>query len=103
MQYSLHIDDFQLSDSDQELLDKKLNRFEKRLQPPYVADVNFSRESHQNKGDTIRCAINIKHGKKLHHAERICATVQDALDQVLDALEKELDKEKSKEKSARHN
>ncbi|MFA6700989.1 MAG: ribosome-associated translation inhibitor RaiA [Thiomicrospira sp.] len=101
MQYSLHIENFQLSDADRDLLDKKLERLEKRLQTPYTTDVHFSHDTHHNRGDTVRCTINIEQGKKLLHAERTRETAQDALDEVLEALGKELEKQKSKDKAAR--
>jgi ribosomal subunit interface protein len=101
MNYSLQTQHIELSDADRDLIEKKMQRFEKRLQPPFVIDIVFSLDTHHATGDITSCRINIHHGKNTFHAERTGATAQDTLDSCLDALEQELAKNRDKSISLR--
>lgn len=96
MQYILSSDNVALTDADRALLDKKLNRLQKHLSPPYVTDIRLEHDTHHQTGKVIRCRITIEQGKSVMHAKRTAATVQDALDQTIEALEQVLKKHRAK-------
>ena len=95
MKYNLQ-SDLDFSTADQRLLDKKMNRIGKLLEPPYTIDLRFKRDTHHATGNVVTCTINIKQGKKVHHAERSGENPQNALDQVLQAMRQELKKHHDK-------
>lgn len=102
MQFNLSSKHIELTDTDKELMQEKLDRIEKHLVPPFTVDVMCSHSTHHNKGDdVVGCRINITQGKKVIHAEREADTVQDALDACIKALKRELIKLREKENDFR--
>lgn len=96
MQYRLDTQNIDLSETDKELMSKKIDRLEKYVETPYVMDVRFVRNTHHQSGDVFKCIINLEHKKDVMHAERDGENVQIALDEALEALQQELKKEKDK-------
>lgn len=87
-----------MGDEDRAMMDKKLSRLKKHLLPPYTMDVRCTHSTHHAKGDVVDCTVNIEQSGKVFHAQRSSSTIQDALDEVIEALEKELGKEHDKRK-----
>lgn len=102
MKYSLRTENFTLSDFDREQLDKKMERLNKHLIPPFTVDVALLHDTHHNKGQVVTCRINVEHGKKVLHAERTGQSAQDAVDESLVAIKRELEKEHDKKKDHRN-
>lgn len=98
MKYNLHCENLELSDFEQTELDKKIERIEKHLQPPFIVDVTLHHDGHHLKGAVVTCRINVEQGKKLFHVERTGSTAADVLDAVLDALKNELERDHDKRK-----
>jgi len=98
MKYTLHTHHIELTEADSALLDKKLDRLAKHLQPPFTASIGLRRDAHHRSGEIITCTANITHGGKTLHAERTANTIQDATDEVVQALLHELAKEHGKAK-----
>lgn len=98
MHYSLSLEHLRLGGEDNSMIDKKLDRLHKHLLPPFTTDVRLVRSRHHAKGDVIACTVNIEQGGKVFHAERSASTIQDALDEVIDALQKELGRAHDKRK-----
>ena len=98
MTYNLHCENLDLSDFERTELDKKIDRIEKHLHPPFMVDVVLHHDAHHLKGAVVTCRINIKQGKKLFHVERTGSTAADAVDEVLNALKNELEREHDKRK-----
>ncbi len=96
MKYSITTQHIELSEVDLSLLDKKLERMEKYLTPPFHTDVVLRHDTHHRTGITVTCIINIKQGKAVFHAERAGESVQEALDEVIGVLKKELQKKREK-------
>lgn len=90
MKHSLRLEHIELSDTDKEALETKLNKLEKHLETPYVTDVTISHDTHHVNGKVIRCTIVIEQGKHLFRAERSEETVQNAIDSAVSALQSEL-------------
>lgn len=101
MQYTFHSENIKLSETDETLLQKKLERLEKHVQTPYQTDVHILANKHHLKGDVITCSINIEQGQRVFHAERTSDTIQNALDETLDALQQEIGKQRDKELTRR--
>lgn len=97
MKYALQTTHLELSEADRVLLDKKVNRLDKLLKPPYTTTIRLQHDTHHTKGNVITCTINIDHGKHVFHAERVAGSVQDALDEVIEALQQELKKNHDRE------
>lgn len=98
MKYNLTTQHITITEQDHELLDKKLNALLKHLVPPYVTDVLVKKDQHHSKGDIITCSIRIKHGQHVSHASRERDTVQNALDEAIEAIRRELKKIQDKDK-----
>lgn len=98
MKYSLRSHNLTLTDLDQEQMDKKLDRIKKHLMPPYVMDVSVTREVLKSEGESVTCIINVEQGKRVFHAERTENTLQNSLDEAIDAISNELKKEHDKKK-----
>lgn len=96
MKYSLTTKNLELTPSDLNLLDKKLERLEKYVRPPFQVDVVLRRDRHHLSGETVMCKINIEQGRTVSHGERQGETVQEALDEVIAALKKELIKSRQR-------
>jgi ribosomal subunit interface protein len=101
MKYSLSTKNIELTEADQERLDEKLGRLSKYLIPPFHPQVLVQQERHHRSGATIRCRINIVQAGTVLHAERMGATVQEALDEVSAALKRELIKRRDKRRLRR--
>ncbi len=97
MQYQLRTEHIELTSSDQEQLDKKLDRLHKHLKPPYITDITFIRDTHHRTGNIITCIINVQQGKDMYHAERSNGDIQTALDQALKAIGQEMKNNHDKE------
>lgn len=98
MQYTLSLQHITLSDTDEQLMNEKLDRLEKHLLPPFTSHVRFTRNTHHLKGDVVKCIVTINQGKEVFHAEREASNIQDALDEVISALNKNLGRAHSKRK-----
>jgi ribosomal subunit interface protein len=90
MKHSLTLEHIEISESDREKLEEKLDRLYKHLVPPYEIDALIAHDTHHTQGDVIRCRINIEQEGKVYHAERSEGSVQDAIDSVIAALRSEL-------------
>ena len=98
MEYTLHTHHLELTAADATLLDKKLERLQKHLHPPFTVNIGIKRDAHHRSGDIITCTITVNHRKKTIHAERTSNTVQDCIDEVIQALTNELEKDHGKAK-----
>lgn len=96
MKYSLTTKNIELVEADIKLLDKKMERLEKHLRPPFQVDVVLRQDRHHRTGETVTCKINIEQGRSVYHAQRVGASVQEALDEVIAALKQELLKNREK-------
>ncbi len=90
MQYSLSTLHIELTKEDYQMLEEKLSRINKFLKQPYKIDILIRHDKHHLKGAVITCRINIEHRQHLFHAEQIASTVQNALDETLEAIKNEL-------------
>lgn len=90
MKHSLRLENIEISDTDKEQLESKLNRLEKHVAIPYVTDVHIAHDTHHTKGNVIRCTIIIEQGKHVYRAERSAETVQNAIDEAISAVKSEL-------------
>lgn len=98
MKYSLTTKNMQLTKADIKLLDKKLERLEKHLRVPFQTNLLLRHDQHHRTRDTITCIVNIKQKGSFFHAQRVGQSVQEALDEVVDALKNELVKNREKER-----
>lgn len=98
MQYNLRAENLTLTEIDHRDLDKKLDRLQRHLTPPYTIDVTLQHDAHHLKGNVITCRINIEHRKKVFHVERVGDTIADTLDEVIHALKRELERDHDKRK-----
>ncbi len=96
MLYSLQTTNLKLSDTDRNLLDKKMERLEKYIESPFNVKIRLIHDTHHTKGNTITCIINIAHDKRVFHAERTAETVNNALDKSVRAITSELIKHHQK-------
>jgi len=94
MKYSLRTRHLTLSDTDHDLLFKKMERLEKFVSTPFHTDINLSHITHHNKGAVYECKINIEHSNRNFYASRTNDTIQDAIDDATHALRRELTKYK---------
>lgn len=90
MNYRLSTENVEITTEDRVLMDKKFERLEKILLPPYVVDVRITHDTHHRTGAVVNCIINIEQGKRVFHTERVADTVQTAVDDALSALHQEL-------------
>lgn len=98
MQYSLRTQHIEVTDLDRDQLDHKLDRIKKHLMPPFTIDISIERETLHSSGETVNVRINIEQGKRVFHADRSDATLQNALDAAIEAISAELKKEHDKKK-----
>ena len=98
MKYSLRTHQLTVTDMDLEQMEKKLDRLNKHLIPPFVVDVNCEREMLKTAPESITCTIRIEQAKKVFHAKRTDVTLQNALDQAIESIQKELRREHDKRK-----
>lgn len=96
MKYSLTAQHIELTEADVALLDKKLERMEKYLRPPFHTDVVLRHDTHHRTGDAVVCTINIEQGKTVWHAQRQGESIQEALDEVIAVLKRELIKNRDR-------
>ncbi|MBI1833870.1 MAG: ribosome-associated translation inhibitor RaiA [Candidatus Andersenbacteria bacterium] len=100
MKYSLRTHNLEVSDLDRQQMDEKLDRLEKHIQIPFVADVSLERHTLRSAGETVTCIIRVEQGKQLFRSERSDSSLQTALDEAIDAIQKEL--KKAHDKNKRH-
>lgn len=98
MKYSLQTEHIDITEGDQALIDEKMDRIEKYVSVPFVADMRIVKDQHHTTGDVIMCKVNISQGKKVIHADRTAGTVQNAVDETINALQSELRREHDKKK-----
>jgi ribosomal subunit interface protein len=101
MKYSLSTQNIELSEADQQLLEEKLGRLTKHLTPPFHPEVMVRHDRHHRSGPVISCRINVTQAGVVLHVEREGATVQEALDQAIDALKNEITKQRDKRRRRR--
>jgi len=92
MKYALSTDHITITETDQELLDKKLVKLEKLVNDPYTMTIRFKHDTHHQHGDVVTCLINISQGKRTFHAERSEDSIQTSFDETIDAIRSELKK-----------
>lgn len=90
-----------MTEADRLLLEKKIGRLKKLLQPPYMADIRFWHDTHHIKGEVVNCVMNVKEGKRVFHSERVGDSMQKALDECLQAIKSEIAKNHGKGKRRR--
>ncbi|MEX1111951.1 MAG: ribosome-associated translation inhibitor RaiA [Candidatus Andersenbacteria bacterium] len=99
MKYNIRLEHMEISEFDQDQLEKKLARLEKHLTPPFVTDVTISHNARRLHGNVVECRINIQQGKKVFHADRNGDDVQTVIDDCIGALKNELQKYYEKQKA----
>lgn len=92
MKYSLYTDKIELTDTDRQMLEEKLNRLEKHVNPPYTLDITVSHSTHHRTGDVITCKMNLENGKNVWHVEETGETIQNCIDQAIEALQQQVKK-----------
>ncbi len=90
MKYSIRTQHIELSEFDQRLLTKKVERLKKHVSPPYVMDISIIGENHRNNNEAVTCRINIQEGGKVYHTERTAENAENAMDQAVQALHNEI-------------
>lgn len=103
MLYNLRCVHVNLSDLEQDALDKKVNRLVRHLHPPYTINITLQHDTHHLKGDVVTCRMNVKQGRTIFHAERTGSTIADALDGSLDAIKSELERDRDRRKDRHEN
>lgn len=98
MKFSLSTEHLTLGATDLKLIEEKMERLEKLVQPPFAADVRLDHNRHHRRGKIIICRLNIKQGGQVLHAERSGDTIQNAIDGAMTALKVELRKWQDKRK-----
>lgn len=96
VKYQIDTQNVELSETDREMMDKKIDRLEKFLKMPYVMDVRITRSTHHLSGEVFNCIINLEHKKDVFHTERTGGSVQVALDESIESLTQELKKNNDK-------
>lgn len=89
VKYTLSAHNIVLSAFNRRQIEEKIGRLEKYLRHPLPVEITFRREG---KG-LILCAVTYGEGKQTLHAERANHSLEESLDQVLEALKKELIKQ----------
>lgn len=97
MQYTIAAKGIELSDFNHQLIGEKVGRLEKHLRHPWPVEITFHREG---KG-LIICALTYGEGKQALHAERSNHSLEQSLDEALEALKRELIKQHEKLRSQR--
>lgn len=102
MNYNLSLHNLELTPLDENFLDKKLSRLRKRVSNPHHLDIALRRDTHHRSGEIITCTMHLKTNvsKKRLHVERTASTVQDCLDEAIEALTHELEKAHDKAKDS---
>lgn len=98
MKFNLSTEHLTLGATDLKLIEEKMERLEKLVQPPFTADVRLDHNRHHRRGKIITCRLNIKQGRRVLHAERSGDTIQNAIDGAITALKVELRKWQDKRK-----
>lgn len=91
IKYSVRYDHIELSAWDQEQVEKKLGRLDKRVQDPHMLDITFAHSTHHLNGPVVECKLTLEQGKKVFYAAREAESVQSSLDRSLEALLAELE------------
>ncbi len=101
MLYSLTARNIEVSDWDREQLDKKLERLHKHLLPPFQINVHVSHDRHHIHGEVVECTISITHQGSDIYAKRSTSSIQDSVDECIEAVRQELAKAHDKRKNHR--
>ncbi len=90
MKYSISAKKIELSEIDHGLIDSKLSRIHRYLNPPYEASLVINKDSHHKKGKVITCTLKIVMGKNVFYSERQEESLPDALDEIVKVMRTEL-------------
>ena len=101
MKYSLSTEHVMLGDTDLDLIEKKMDRLERFLKPPFQASVVLRHDMHHRRGDVITCRINIENDGKVYYAKRISDNIQNAIDETTSVLKKKLARHRDRQKKRR--
>ena len=101
MKYNLSKGDIEPTAQDMGLIEKKMERIGKLLDPHAVIDIRIARDTHHAKGEVIACILNARQGKDVLHAERQGENIQVAFDEALAALKQQLKKVRDKRANTR--
>jgi len=97
MDYTLTTKHITLSDADRDVLDEKLSRLQKHLTPPFRLEVLLLHDTHHRHGDVITCRLKVNQHGEILHIERARDSIQNAVDECVDALKSELIRYKDKQ------
>lgn len=92
MKYTLYTQNIVLSPFSRRLLEEKLQRVGKYLRHPHPLEVALWREGRAQ----FRCSLTYGNGRGAVHAERSRETLEDSLDEALEALRRELVKQRQR-------
>lgn len=101
MKYSLFTEHVTLGDTDLDLMEKRMDRLERFLTPPFQVSVVLRHDTHHRRGDVITCRINIENEGKVFYAKRVSGNIQNAVDETVSVLKKNLARHKDKLKKKR--
>lgn len=101
MKYSLTTEHLTLGDTDLDLIQKKMERLEKFLTPPFTASIVLRHDTHHRRGDVITCRINIENVGKVFFTKRMSDNVQNAIDEAVSVLKNKLSRHRDKLKKKR--
>ena len=101
MNYKLTTKHIDISDQDRDMMDEKFGRLEKHLTVPFRLEVMLQHDTHHRHGDVVTCRLNVNQFGTTLHAERSRDSVQNAVDESVDALKRELIKHKEKDQDKR--
>ena len=101
MKYSLSTEHLTLGETDLDLIEKKMDRLEKFLTPPFQAKITLRHDTHHKRGDVITCRINIENNGKVFFAKRVSDNTRNAIDETTSVLKKKLSRHRDKLKKKR--
>ena len=97
MKYTLASHSIEISDFQHDQIVEKIKKLEKHLPDPLPLEIAFTHDS----PEVVRCHLNYGNGKNTVHCEQTGATIEDALDQVIEKLRRELIKRHEKKRDWR--
>lgn len=101
MEYSLSTQHIEVSDWDREQMEKKLGRLQKHLLAPFHIQLHFAHDTHHANGEVVTCKLLVDQPGDNFRVSRAAASVQDALDESIEAIGQELAKAHDKRKDHR--
>jgi len=101
MNYSLTTKHIEVSDQEKQMIEEKLGRLKKYLEPPFSFDIVLQGDTHHRHGNVVSCRIKLVQAGKTHHVDRARETIQIALDDCIEALSKEVRRRKDRKKNKR--